>query len=241
MRVSTHPPDPPLTATARAAIVRDSWGVGVATGLYGISFGAISVAAGLSVWQTCVLSLLMFTGASQFAFVGVVAAGASPWSGAMAASLLGTRNTLYGLKLAPTLRLGGVRRLVGAHLVIDESTAMSVTRDSREAARVGFWHTGASIFLLWNLATLLGAVAGDLMGDPRTYGLDAAVGAAFLALLWPRLGSDGNRAVALAAAVVALLLVPFTGAGVPVLAAGGVALLAGLLPGRRSDGPGDVR
>lgn len=229
--------DAPLTPAARAAIVRDSWGVGVATGLYGVSFGAISVAAGLSVVQTCLLSLLMFTGASQFAFVGVVAAGASPWSGAFTAGLLGTRNTLYGLKLAPMLGLAGWRRWTAAHLVIDESTAMSVTRPTREAARLGFLQTGVAIFLLWNVATLVGAVAGEGLGDPRVYGLDAAVGAAFLALLWPRLRERGNQVVALAAAAVALALVTVTPAGVPVLVAGGVALLGGLLGGRqRHDG-----
>lgn len=222
----------PLTRTDRRALVRDSLAVGVATGVYGLSFGAISVAAGLSLIQTCALSLVMFTGASQFAFVGVVAAGASPWSGALTALLLGTRNTLYGLTVAPRLRLAPARRAAAAHVLIDESTAMSVTRPTTEAARIGFFATGVSIFVLWNLATLAGALAGEALGDPRTYGLDAAVGGAFLALLWPRLTSGGTRAVALCAAAVALCLVPFTAAGVPVLAAGAVALLAGLLPAR---------
>ncbi|GGD18023.1 AzlC family ABC transporter permease [Nocardioides daphniae] len=233
------PDSPPGSPPRRSALVRDSWGVGIATGVYGVSFGAISVSAGLSVLQTCVLSLVMFTGASQFAFVGVIAAGASPWSGAMTAALLGTRNTLYGLKLAPLLKLRGAQHWLGSHLVIDESSAMSVTRRTTDEARVGFWHTGGSVFLLWNLATLVGAVAGNAIGDPRTYGLDAAVGAAFLALLWPRLTSGGNRAVGLLAAGVALALAPFTAAGVPVLAAGGVALLAGLL--RPADETGGER
>lgn len=214
---------------SRAAIIRDSLAVGVATGTYGVSFGVVSVAAGLSVPQTCALSLIMFTGASQFAFVGVVAAGGAPISAALAALLLGTRNTLYGLRLAPLLTWTGWRRPAAAHLLIDESTAMSVTRTSTSAARVGFLATGLSIFALWNLATLLGAVAGSAIGDPRTYGLDAAVGAAFLALVWPRLDQRRNRLVALAAAAVALGFVPLAPAGVPVLAAGGVALLAGVL------------
>lgn len=213
----------------RSSIIRDSLAVGVATGTYGISFGAVSVAAGLSVAQTCVLSLLMFTGASQFAMVGVIAAGGNPWSGALTAVLLGSRNTLYGLRMAPVLGYDGVRRLGAAHLLIDESTAMGVTRGTRAAARTGFLTTGVSVFVMWNAATAIGAVAGTAIGDPRTYGLDAAVGAAFLALVWPRLADHRNRLVALAAVVVALGLVPFTAAGVPVLAAGGVALLAGLL------------
>lgn len=234
----------PAWSAERARIVRDSWAVGAATGAYGVSFGAVSVAAGLSVVQTCVLSLVMFTGASQFALVGVVAAGGSPASGAVAAILLGTRNTLYGLRLAPLLGLSGWRRGTAAQLVIDESTAMSVTREHPEASRVGFFTTGVAVFLLWNTATLLGAVAGNAIGDPRTYGLDAAVGAAFLALLWPRLRDRRNQLVAVVAVGVALGLVPVTAAGVPVLAAGGVALLAGLLS-RRVDptevpGPEDV-
>lgn len=213
----------------RRAIVRDSVGVGIATGLYGVSFGAVSVSSGLSVAQTCVLSLLMFTGASQFALVGVVASGGSAFSAAATALLLGTRNTLYGLRLAPLLGFHGRARIGAAHLLIDESTAMSVTRTTRAGARTGFLVTGGLIFALWNLFTFLGAVGGTAIGDPRTYGLDAAVGGAFLALLWPRLTDPRNRVVAVLAVAVALGVVPVAPAGVPVLAAGGVALLAGLL------------
>jgi predicted branched-subunit amino acid permease len=214
-------------------IVRDSLGVGIATGLYGASFGAISVGSGLSVAQTCALSLLMFTGASQFALVGVLGGGGSGVSAAAAALLLGTRNTLYGLRLAPLVNWTGRHRAGAAHLVIDESTAMSVTRNTQDDARLGFLVTGGTIFVLWNLFTLLGAVGGNAMGDPRSYGLDAAVGGAFLALLWPQLSTRFHQAVAVLALAVGLGLVPVAPAGVPVLAAGGVALLAGVLSGRR--------
>ena len=219
----------PLDPRERSSIIRDSLGVGVATGAYGVGFGAVSVAAGLSVAQTCALSLLVFTGASQFALVGVIAAGGAPISGALTAMLLGTRNTLYGLRLAPLLQWRGWRRALGAHVLIDESTAMSVTRETTAAARLGFLTTGVSVFVLWNVATFAGAVAGNAIGDPRTYGLDAAVGAAFLALLWPRLRSRRNQLVAVVAAAVALGTVPAVPAGVPVLAAAAVALLAGVL------------
>lgn len=218
-----------LTAERRRTIVGEGLAVGVATGAYGISFGAVSVAAGLSVLQTCALSLLVFTGASQFALVGVVAAGGAPLSGAMTAILLGTRNALYGLRMAPLLGWQGWRRAAAAQVLIDESTAMAVNRESTVAVRLGFLTTGVAVFVLWNLATLGGALAGTALGDPRTYGLDAAVGAAFLALLWPRLSDRRHLLVALLAAAVALGLVPLTPAGVPVLAAGGVALLVGAL------------
>jgi 4-azaleucine resistance transporter AzlC len=228
------PPEPALDRRDRSAIIRDGVAVGVATGAYGISFGAISVASGFSVLQTCALSLLLFTGASQFAMVGVVAAGGSPWSGAATALLLGSRNTLYGLRLAPLLRWTGWRRAAAAQVLIDESTAMSVTRDSTAAARTGFLSTGIAVFVLWNLATLGGAVAGERLGDPRTYGLDAAVGGAFLALLWPRLHDRRNQVTAVLAVALALAIVPVSAAGVPVLAAALVAIGVGLAS-RRPD------
>ncbi len=211
------------------AIVRDGIAVGVATGAYGISFGAISVAGGLDVWQTCALSLLVFTGASQFALVGVIGAGGNPFLGALSGLLLGTRNTLYGLQVAPLVRWRGGRRLAAAHLLIDESTAMTVTRTTQAHARAGFLSTGLSVFVLWNLATLAGALAGTSLGDPRAYGLDAAVGGAFLGLLWPRLDSLRTRLAAVLGAALALTLVPFTPSGVPVLAAVVVAVGMGLM------------
>jgi predicted branched-subunit amino acid permease len=159
----------------------------------------------------------------------VVAGGGSALSAGATALLLGTRNTLYGLRLAPLLGFHGGRRPAAAHLVIDESTPMSVMRTTRAGARTGFLVTGVTIFVLWNVFTFLGAIAGNAIGDPRSYGLDAAVGGAFLALLWPRLHDPLNRLVAVLAVAVALGLVPIVPVGVPVLAAGGVALVAGLL------------
>lgn len=217
-----------MTATDRSVIV-DSLGVGLATGTYGISFGAISTSSGLSVMQTCVLSLLVFTGASQFAFIGIIASGGNPVTGALTSVLLGSRNMFYGLSIARLLELSPAKRVASAHLVIDESTAMAVTRTTRRQARLGFYWTGISIFVLWNLMTFVGALAGNAIGDPRVYGLDAAVGAAFLGLLWPRLTSWHARIVALFAAAVALGAVPLTPAGLPIIIGGAAAVLLGML------------
>lgn len=225
---AAHDADP----AARRRVVADSLGVGVATGAYGISFGALGTTSGLDVLQTCVLSLLAFTGASQFAFVGVVAAGGAPVTGAVTSVLLGSRNLFYGLSIASVLRLRGVRRALGAHLVIDESTAVAVAQRDPALGRLGFWWTGASVYVLWNLSTLLGALAGTAIGDPRTFGLDAAVGAAFLGLLWPRLDGPLPRLVAVCGAATAAGLVPFTPAGLPIIVGGAVAVVAGLLLGR---------
>lgn len=217
--------------------VRTALSVSVATGLYGVSFGALSVAAGLDLPQTMVLSLLMFSGGSQFAAVGVLGAGGGVGAVVATAGLLGARNGLYGVQVAPLLGARGWRRMLAAHLTIDESTAVATAQPSPAATRAGFWWTGAGVFLLWNAFTLAGALLGDALGDPRRYGLDAAAGAAFLALLWPRLSGPGTgavRVVAVAAAATALALTPLVPAGVPVLAAAALAVVVGIL--ERPDG-----
>jgi predicted branched-subunit amino acid permease len=213
---------------SRRALLRDAFAIGAATGAYGLSFGALAAAAGLSLAQACALSALMFTGASQFAFVGLIDGGAA--AAAATALLVGVRNGLYGLRLSALLGVRGARRALAAQLVIDESTAMAVARESTRAARLGFWATGAAVFACWNLATLLGALAGDLLADPRTLGLDAAAPAAFVALLAPRLDRREPRVVAGLAAAAALVSVPLVPAGVPVLVAAAVAAVIAILP-----------
>ncbi len=198
---------------------RDALGIGLAVGAYGVSFGAIAQTAGLSVLQTCATSLLMFTGASQFALVGVLGAGGSAVAGVLSALLLGSRNTLYAVRLADLLRLTGPRRLLAAQLTIDETTAMA-TAAPVHLARTAFWATGASVYGLWNLGTLLGALGAARLGDPAALGLDAAVPAAFLALLAPRLRERQALLIAIAGALLALAVIPLVRPGVPVLVAG---------------------
>jgi predicted branched-subunit amino acid permease len=218
---------------ARTAVLRDAIGLGLAVGLYGVAFGAAAATAGLDPWQALAMSLLMFTGASQFALVGVLGAGGSALAAAGSALLLGTRNTVYGVRLVPLLRpRGAVRRLGTAHWVIDETTAMAVAAPDRRLARVGFFAAGASIYLLWNATTLVGALGSAALGDTAQAALDAVVPAAFLALLWPRLRkgapeSHVQRRVALGGAVVALALTPFVPPGVQVIAAVVAVALAG--------------
>jgi predicted branched-subunit amino acid permease len=211
----------------RAAIIRTATGIGVTTGAYGLSFGAISVAAGLSTLQTCALSLLLFSGGSQFALVGILGGGGGVASAAATAILLGTRNAFYGLQLATTLRVRGLRRVAAAQITIDESTAVSTAQTSPRAARLGFWATGVSIFVLWNLGTALGALGAGALKDPRVFGFDAAAPAAFVALLAPRMRTREPWVIALAAAGVALAVVPFVPVGVPVLFAALVAIALG--------------
>ena len=216
------------TDRERATIRHDALGIAAYAGAFGASFGAVSVASGLTVAQTCLLSVVMFTGASQFAFVGVIGGGGSAVAAIPAALLLGLRNTFYGVRIAGFLGVGGRRSALAAQLVIDETTAMAIARSRPAAQRYAFWVTGVSLFVLWNLGTLAGAVGGSAIGDPETLGLDAAVPAAFLALLWPRLDDTTSRAVAVGAAAVATALVPLLPPGMPVLATVPVALVAGL-------------
>jgi predicted branched-subunit amino acid permease len=225
----SEPLDAPGWDRLRREVVRDAAAVGVAVGTYGISYGALGTSSGLSVLQTCTLSVLAFTGGSQFALIGVIGSGGAAASGVATALMLGFRNLLYGLRLAPTLQVHGALRLPAAQLVIDETTAMTISQTRPRASRLAFWATGLMVYTLWNLATLVGAVGASALGDPKRFGLDAAVGAAFLGLLWPRLKHATTWFVAVAAAAVALTLTPFLSPGLPVLVAGLVAVAVGVV------------
>ena len=217
-----------------AAILRAAIGIGVYAAVFGMSFGAVSVSSGLTVAQTMVLSLVLFSGASQFAFVGVAAAGVSPFAAIPATLLLGVRNAFYGVTLSEILHPRGLARLWTAHFVIDETTAMAVGQATPQARRYAFWATGLILFALWQVGSLVGGLVGTAI-DPADFGLDAAAPAVFLALLWPALSRSRARWVALAGAGLALALVPLVRAGVPVLAAAAVAVVAGLLPHSDTD------
>ncbi|MBO0827721.1 MAG: AzlC family ABC transporter permease [Streptosporangiales bacterium] len=222
------------TAAARHAVLRNAAAIALTTGAYALSFGAVGVAGGLSVWQTCVLSLLMFSGGSQFAFVGVLGGGGAAGSAVSVALLLGGRNAFYGIRLAPLLGVRGVRRVLAGHFVLDETTAMTVAQGSTPLQRYAFWSTGPMLFAMWNLGTLVGALGAGELADPRVLGMDAAAPAAFLALLWPRLREAGAVPVALAGTAVCLAAVPFVPVGVPILLAAGVAIVAGAVTYRRA-------
>lgn len=202
--------------------VRMGLSIAAAVGVYGVSFGALSVAAGLSVWQTVILSALMFTGGSQFAFIGVIGGGGTGAAAWAAATLLGIRNGVYGMQLKALIRPPGRVIPLMAQLTIDESTATAVAQEDHDERVRGFWTAGVGVWLLWNTFTLVGALAGNAIGDPKLWGLDGAAVAAFLGLLWPRLTGKDPIAVAVAAAVVTVVAVPLVPPGIPVLIAAAV-------------------
>lgn len=207
----------------RREVLSTSISVGIATGLYGISFGAIGVAAGLDVLSVMLLSLLMFSGASQFAFVGVIAAGGAPVAAITSAWLMGIRNSFYALRLTSVIGPQGLFRLLAAQLTIDESNAVSAAQQRPDHQRLGFWATGIAVFVFWNAATLAGALAGNLMGSVEQWGLDGAAAVAFLGLIWPRLKAQWP--LALAGAAIAIVSFPLLPPGIPILIAAAVALI----------------
>ncbi|CAB4700536.1 unannotated protein [freshwater metagenome] len=213
-----------------AITLRDSLSLSLTVGAYGIAFGAASVANGFSVLQSCLLSLLTFSGASQFAVVGVLGAGGSAISAIATASLLGVRNGLYGVIMAPRLKVKGLKRVIAAQVTIDESTGVALGAEKRNEAamRHGFWLTGFGVFVFWNLFTLAGALGAKAMGDTRAWGLDSAVPAAFLGLVWPRLESNRDRLLAVVSMVFALAMTPILPAGLPIIATAFIAIAVGL-------------
>jgi predicted branched-subunit amino acid permease len=225
-------------ARTAARPVRDGIALGLAVGTSGLAFGAAAVGSGLSIGQACVLSLLAFTGASQFALAGAVAGGGGLIGGVAGAVLLGSRNALYGLRMTGLLQPRGARKLLIAQGVIDETTAVSLSQPDAASARLAFRTTFVTLYLTWNLTTLLGAYGAGRLGSPQSLGLDVVGPAAFLALIWPQLRAGRTeRAVGLLGAAIALTATPFLPPGVPVILAA-TAALAGALVTPASGAPG---
>ena len=206
---------------------RDSFSVSITVGAYGVAFGAAAIADHFTIVQACLLSLLLYSGASQFAVVGVIGAGGGAINAIATSTLLGTRNALYGMRMAPILKVRGLKRAVAAQITIDESTGVALAQSNEADARTGFWHTGIGVFIFWNAFTVLGAVGAKAMGNPAAWGLDAAVPAAFLGLLWPRLKARNTWALMAAAIVLSLVLTPGLPAGLPIISCAVLAVAIG--------------
>jgi predicted branched-subunit amino acid permease len=218
--VSINPKTNPIDRTALS--------VAFTVGLYGAAFGAAGVTAGFSILQTCLLSLLLFSGASQFAVVGIMGAGGAAISAIATATLLGFRNALYGLQMAPILKVSGIKRVLAAQITIDESTAVATLQENDADRRRGFYITGVGVYIFWNLFTFLGALGASAIGDPSVWGLDAAVPAAFCGLIWPRLKNKTHFIVSAVAIAWALALTPISPAGIPIITTVILAVIFGL-------------
>lgn len=214
-----------MSAPVRSVVI-SSLTLSGAVGVFGISFGVLAVSAGASVAQTCALSFFTFTGASQLSAMSVIATGGTVGAALGGALLLAARNGVYGLALAPFIK-GSVRaRMLAAHFVIDETTALTTAQSEPRLRKIAFWTTGIALFLFWNFGTLVGALIGSGI-DPQKYGLDVAFTAAFVAMLAPHLKLVKGRQAAALGAVICLVLIPSAPIGVPILAAG-LAVFIGL-------------
>ena len=199
--------------------IRDAVVMGFAVGIFGAGFGVLAVTNDLSTAQTMAMSLLVFTGASQFAAVGVIASGGNAVTAVGSALLLAARNGFYAATMSRFIRGPVWKRAAAAQITIDESTALGTAQSNPADVAGGFWAGGISVFVFWNLGTLLGAVGGNAIGDPNTLGLDAAFPAGFISLAAPTLRHRPGRLAAASGAAIAVIAVPFTRPGVPILLA----------------------
>lgn len=212
--------------------------MGISVIPFGVAFGIACADAGLSTGQAMGFSVLMFTGGSQFAAVGVLGDGGSATAAIIAAVLLAMRSLAYGVVMAPVLTGSRWFRALASQLMIDESMAIGSAQIEPADQRYGYFAGGISIFVLWNASTFVGAAVVSSAGTMvTTWGLDATIPAAFLALLWPRLADPTQRIVAIGGTVIAIGLVPVATAGMPIIAAAAAVALARFAPRRPLGSP----
>lgn len=214
---------------------RDIVALAGACSVVGVSFGAIAASSGLAWWEPSVVSALVFAGGAQFMLVGVVAAGGGLVAAVLGALVLNIRHLPFGLAIGDVIGKSVAAKLVGSHLMTDETVAFAMAQRDPRRARAVFWACGVALFLMWNVGTLVGALAGQVIGDTDTFGLDAAFPAALLALVLPSLKQARVRNAALLGSAVALAATPFVPAGLPVLLS-----LVGLVVLIRPAKPADV-
>ncbi|HLK02498.1 MAG TPA: AzlC family ABC transporter permease [Streptosporangiaceae bacterium] len=207
---------------------RDIVLVCLADGLVALSYGAIAVADGFPMWLPAVQSVLVLAGSSELLFIGVVAAGGNPIATALAGLLVNARHVPYGLALPPGVTGSNlVSRLLGTHLMNDESVVFALAQDNESApSRAAYWACGLGVLICWPAGAVAGALIGERIRDTSAFGLDAMFPAVILALILPKLSEHKTRNAALAGAAIALVTTPFLPAGLPVLLALGAVVLA---------------
>jgi 4-azaleucine resistance transporter AzlC len=184
----------------------------------GLSYGAIAVASGFPLWVPAAQSVLVLAGASEFLFIGIVAAGGNPLAAAAAGLLVNARHVPYGLAL-PDITGRGWRRLLGSHVMNDESVVFALAQEDLPRKRAAYWACGLGVLLCWPAGAVLGALIGSVIGNTGAFGLDAMFPAVILALIMPALRDRVTLRAALAGAAIALAAAPFLPAGLPVLLA----------------------
>lgn len=212
-----------LWRTLDRPLLRDIALVCLAVGVIGLSYGAIAVASGFPVWFPVVLGLLVVAASSEFLFIGIIAAGGSPVAAVLAGLLVNARHLPFGLAV-PDVLGRGAWRFLGTHLMNDETVVFALAQKDTTRGRAAYWACGLGIVVCWPAGAAIGGLAGTVIDDTGTFGLDAMFPAILLALILPALRGDRDkRRAALAGSAIALAAVPVLPAGLPVLLA-----LAGL-------------
>ena len=206
--------------TLPGGVFRDIALTCLAVWFIGLSYGAIAVASGFPLWVPAAQSLLVLAGASEFLFIGIVAAGGNPIAAALAGILVNARHVPYSLALPDITGPGrGWRRLLGTHVMNDESVVFALAQDDITRQRAAYWACGLGVLICWPSGAILGALAGSFVRDTNAFGLDAMFPAVILALIFPALRDRVTLRAALAGAAIALATAPFLPAGLPVLLA----------------------
>jgi 4-azaleucine resistance transporter AzlC len=208
------------------AVVRDIAFVCLAVAVVGVAYGATATSAGFPPWFPVLLGVLVLAASAEFMFIGIVAAGGSPIAAVVAGMLVNARHLPYGMALNQVLGTGW-RRLLGAHLMNDETVVFALGQESPEEGRAAFWASGLGILVCWPTGALAGALAGTAISNTDALGMDAMFPAIVLALVFPALRESRTRTAAVTGAAIALAAVPFAPPGVPPLLA-----LVGLLTTR---------
>ena len=204
----------------RRSIRAQAISIGLAISPFGLAFGALCAESGVGVWEALGFSSLVFGGSSQFAAVSVLADEGTVIAAVTAGLLLNLRSLAFGVSMAPSLKGSLLWRAGVSQLMIDESTAIGSSQSTHELRRYGYLWGGLSVFVLWNATTLIGvSVLSEAESLITDLGIDATIPAAFLGLIWNKLENAKHRAVAVIGAITALILIPITPAGIPVIAA----------------------
>ena len=191
---------------------------------FGASFGLLARSSGLGVIAPLVMSATTFAGSAQFAIASILGTSGSAAAAIAAAVLLNARYVPISISVAPLFHGPRLRRLAEAQLIVDESWAISSRGGGRFDRRM-LIGAGLVLYAAWVTGTAVGVAGGEALGDPNDLGLDGAFPALFLALLVPQLRASRAAVAALAGGGIALALIPFTPAGVPIVAAGAACLI----------------
>jgi len=204
--------------------IRAAIAVAATVWFFGASFGLLARSAGMGVLAPLVLSATTFAGSAQFAITSILGTGGGAAAAIVAAVLLNTRYAPISISVARLFHGPRLRRLVESQLIVDESWALASRGGGRFDRRL-LLGAGLLLYVSWLSGTAVGVLAGDSLGDPKNLGLDGAFPALFLALLVPQLRAPRAALAALVGGAIALVLIPFTPPGIPIVAASAACLL----------------